>query len=245
MLNEDNLISTLEQSLRQFQLAEQRLQERLRKIEDEATDLKVEIEALQNSAEKTEEALESLFSTMRSGSKSWKTHKKAAPEDETEPPKKSRYEEESDYQKNPPRYDENDYPKKSRYQDDDDYEMPRRYSRPNVSNQPPPDNYRKNPVAYMNNSKNVAPINRHFEMKSNRFSDRTITQACTLLLREAPKPLHVNELFHLLVEGGFNFTGNNPTISIAVSLNRNRRFHKVAPGTFDLVMRETSSKAAS
>ena len=243
MLNEDNLISTLEQSLRQFQLAEQRLQERLRKIEDEATDLKVEIEALQNSAEKTEEALESLFSTMRSGTKSWKTHRKAVQEDEIEPPKKSRYEDDHDYQKNQPRYDDNEYPKNSRYEADD-YEVPRRYSRPNISNQPP-DNYRKNPVSYMNTSKNVQPINRNFEMKSNRFTDRTITQACTLLLRESPQPLHVNELFNLLVEGGFNFTGNNPTISIAVSLNRNRRFRKVAPGTFDLAMRETSSKAAS
>lgn len=246
MLNEENLIfSTLEQSLRQFQHAEQRLQERLRKVEAEAMDLKVEIEALQNSAEKTEEALESLFSTMRSGAKSWKTHRKAVHEEEVEPPKKPRYEEESDYQRMPQRHDENDYSRKSRYEDDEEYDVPRRYSRPNANNQPPPETYRKNPVTYMNNSKNVQPINRNFEMKSNRFSDRTITQACTLLLREAPKPLHVNELFNLLVEGGFNFTGNNPTISIAVSLNRNRRFRKVAPGTFDLVMRETSSKAAS
>lgn len=243
MLNEDNLISTLEQSLRQFQAAEQRLQERLRKIEEEAMDLKVEIEALQNSAEKTEEALESLFSTMRSGTKSWKTHRKAVHEGEIEPPKKSRYEDENDYQKNQPRYEENERPKKPRYENDDDYETPRRYARPNVNNQPP-DNYRKNPVSYMNNSKNVAPINRNFEIKSNRFVDRTITQACTLLLREAPQPLHVNELLNLLVEGGFNFTGNNPKISIAVSLNRNRRFRKVAPGTFDLVMRDASQAAS-
>jgi hypothetical protein len=41
------------------------------------------------------------------------------------------------------------------------------------------------------------------------------------------------------------FKGNNPTISIAVSLNRNRRFRKVEPGTFDLVMREASHQAAS
>lgn len=244
MLNEENLIfSTLEQSLRQFQHAEQRLQERLRKVEAEAMDLKVEIEALQNSAEKTEEALESLFSTMRSGAKSWKTHRKAVHEEEVEPPKKSRYEDENDYQKNQPRYDENEYQKKPRYDNGDDYETPRRYSRPNVNNQPP-ENYRKNPVSYMNNSKNVAPINRNFESKNSRFADRTITQACTLILREAPQPLHVNELFHLLVEGGFNFTGNNPTISIAVSLNRNRRFRKVAPGTFDLVMRDASQAAS-
>jgi hypothetical protein len=67
-----------------------------------------------------------------------------------------------------------------------------------------------------------------------------------LLLRDASSPLHVNELYNLLREGGFEFKGNNPTISIAVSLNRNRRFRKVAPGTFDLVMRDASqSQAAS
>lgn len=79
---------------------------------------------------------------------------------------------------------------------------------------------------------------------SNRFSDRTITQACTLLLREAGEPLHVNELYNLLVAGGMEFKGNNPTISVAVSLNRNRRFRKVGPGTFDLMMRD-ASRAAS
>ena len=79
---------------------------------------------------------------------------------------------------------------------------------------------------------------------SNRFADRTITQACTLLLREAGEPLHVNELYNLLVSGGMEFKGNNPTISVAVSLNRNRRFRKVGPGTFDLMMRD-ATRAAS
>jgi hypothetical protein len=60
------------------------------------------------------------------------------------------------------------------------------------------------------------------------------------LLREAGRPLHVNELYNLLIAGGMKFKGNNPTISIAVSLNRNRRFRKVDPGTFDLVMREAN-----
>jgi hypothetical protein len=56
--------------------------------------------------------------------------------------------------------------------------------------------------------------------------------------------LHVNELYNLLVAGGMEFKGNNPTISVAVSLNRNRRFRKVDPGTFDLVMREASQAAS-
>ena len=75
---------------------------------------------------------------------------------------------------------------------------------------------------------------------SDRFFDRTIPQAATMILREAGGPLHVNEIYNQLLEGGFSFTGNNPTISIAVSLNRNTRFRKVAPGTFDLVIRDAA-----
>lgn len=78
------------------------------------------------------------------------------------------------------------------------------------------------------------------EALSDRFMDRTIPQAVTLLLREEGGALHVNEIYNRLLEGGFRFTGQNPTISIAVSLNRNTRFRKTAPGTFDLMMRDAS-----
>jgi len=78
------------------------------------------------------------------------------------------------------------------------------------------------------------------EALSDRFMDRTIPQAVTLLLREEGGSLHVNEIYNRLLEGGFKFTGQNPTISIAVSLNRNTRFRKTAPGTFDLMMRDAS-----
>lgn len=97
-------------------------------------------------------------------------------------------------------------------------------------------------VAFFNRKK--SSTRGHIEPVSNRFADRTITQACTLLLREAGEPLHVNDLYNLLVAGGMEFKGNNPTISVAVSLNRNRRFKKVGPGTFDLIMRD-ASRAAS
>ena len=99
-------------------------------------------------------------------------------------------------------------------------------------------------VAYLNQHRSIPSISGNREVLSQRFSDRTITQACTLLLREAGRSLHVNELYNLLVAGGMKFKGNNPTISIAVSLNRNRRFRKVEPGTFDLVMREASQAAS-
>lgn len=87
---------------------------------------------------------------------------------------------------------------------------------------------------------NVPALRTNIEPTSDRFYDRTIPQATTLILRDAGGPLHVNEIYNRLVEGGFSFTGNNPTISIAVSLNRNSRFRKVAPGTFDLVIRDAA-----
>lgn len=207
---DDNLISTLETSLRQTRNAQNRLSARLQEVESESKRLRKEIEALDNSASQTEAAIFSLLETMRSGNQSWNFSKE-------------------------PHLDDN-------------YELPQDVQHPkrSVSNKQnnSPYNYRPNPVSYINNSRSVPSISSHTEPISHRFSDRTITQACTLLLREAGEPMHVNELYNMLVAGGMEFTGNNPTISIAVSLNRNRRFRKVAPGTFDLVMRDASQAAS-
>jgi hypothetical protein len=87
---------------------------------------------------------------------------------------------------------------------------------------------------------NVPPVRNNITAIDDRYFDRTIPQAATMILREAGGPLHVNEIYNQLMEGGFSFTGHNPTISIAVSLNRNSRFRKVAPGTFDLVIRDAA-----
>lgn len=103
---------------------------------------------------------------------------------------------------------------------------------------------RDNSVSYINQNRGIPSRHGDFEPLSNRFNDRTITQSCTLLLREAGGPLHVNELYNLLIAGGMKFKGNNPTISVAVSLSRNRRFRKVDPGTFDLVIREAMQAAS-
>src|ERR1044071_9551019 len=86
----------------------------------------------------------------------------------------------------------------------------------------------------------VPAVRDDIQATSDRLYDRTLPQATTLILREVGGPLHVNEIYNRLIEGGFSFTGNNPTISIAVSLNRNSRFRKVAPGTFDLVIRDAA-----
>jgi hypothetical protein len=91
-----------------------------------------------------------------------------------------------------------------------------------------------------NRRQEIPTLRPNTEPMSDRFMDRTIPQAVTLLLREEGGALHVNEIYNRLLEGGFKFTGQNPTISIAVSLNRNTRFRKTAPGTFDLMIRDAS-----
>ncbi len=116
-------------------------------------------------------------------------------------------------------------------------------TRSNVQDIVSRDYRRDNSVAYLNQNRPKL-VQQDFEPTSTRFSDRTITQSCTLLLREAGRPLHVNELYNLLVAGGMKFKGNNPTISVAVSLSRNSRFCKVDPGTFDLVIREAYQAAS-
>lgn len=215
MLNE-NLVATLENSLRQTRNAQNRLLGRLRDVESEAESLRQEIQAMENSAAQTEQAIYSLLATMGSGNQTYKLDKPSQP---------AQYE--HHYEPAP-------------------QVNPERRITPNRQ-PPPPTNYRSSggSVSYINESqRNLPTIKNNIEPLTHRFADRTITQASTLLLREANRPLHVNDLYTQLVSGGFEFKGNNPTISIAVSLNRNRRFRKVAPGTFDLVMRDASQVAS-
>ncbi len=208
---DENLIATLEQSLRQTRNAQNRLMARLREAESEAELLRMEISALENSAAQTEKAIDSLLVTMRSGNRSMNIGKSLKIDDDYESriAKRTRSNEQANVQ-----------------------ELPQRGYR------------RDNPVAYLHQNRGIPSITNDMEPISHRFSDRTITQACTLLLREAAGPLHVNELYNLLIAGGMKFKGNNPTISVAVSLSRNRRFRKVGPGTFDLVIREAIQAAS-
>ncbi len=214
---DENLIATLETSLRQTRNAQSRLSGRLREVQEEAERLRQEIEALENSAAQTESAIDSLLVTMRSGSRMFDRGRQMAIED-----------------------DFSDVPESRRLPNPRKQGVSQNY-RPPARSQ----NRSSSTIAYINQNRGVPSISQNIEPISHRFSDRTITQACTLLLRESGKPLHVNELYNLLVAGGMEFKGNNPTISIAVSLNRNRRFRKVEPGTFDLVFREASHQAAS
>lgn len=196
---DENLIATLEQSLRQTRNAQNRLMGRLREAEGEVEVLRQEITALENSASQTEQAIDSLLVTMRSGSRGRLLGRNIQISDENGSVSSQTSE---TFRSEPNR------------------------------------EARSSTVSYLSHHRTVPSISQNIEPLTNRFSDRTITQACTLLLREAGRPLHVNELYNLLISGGMKFKGNNPTISIAVSLNRNRRFRKVDPGTFEIIMRE-------
>lgn len=212
---DENLIATLETSLRQTRNAQNRLMARLREVEAESELLRVEIEALENSASQTESAIDSLLVNLRSGSRQ--------PSSANKPRSNS-----------------------SIRMDIGDERL--YYSQRSSSEQ----NTRTDAgghdgggkVAYIDRVRNVPSRTSNIEPLSQRFADRTITQACRLLLREAGRPLHVNELYNLLASGGMEFKGNNPTISVAVSLNRNNQFRKVKPGTFDLAIREASRFAS-
>jgi hypothetical protein len=186
----ENLLSRLEQSLRQSRAARMHLAARLRELEAEADSVRAELAEMDNLASQTEAAIYRLLSSVLS---SGNVNLGLPSDAELEAAMR-----------------QSQSPMRAQQQ----VSVERRPQIPTVRN--------------------------NVEALSDRFIDRTIPQAVTLLLREEGGPLHVNEIYNRLLEGGFKFTGQNPTISVAVSLNRNTRFRKVAPGTFDLVMRDAS-----
>jgi len=189
----ENLLSRLEQSLRQSRAARMHLAARLRELEAEADSVRAELAEMDTLASQTEAAIYRLLSSVLASGKI----NLGLPSDA-------------------------------------ELEAAMRQSQPQSLRQ----------QVAVDRRPQIPTVRNNVEVLSDRFMDRTIPQAVTLLLREEGGPLHVNELYNRLLEGGFKFTGQNPTISVAVSLNRNTRFRKVAPGTFDLVMRDASSKAS-
>ena len=200
----ENLLSRLEQSLRQSRAARMHLAARLRELEAEADSVRAELAEMDTLASQTEAAIYRLLSSVLASSNlslglpsdaelEAAMHQPPSPLGHTQSLR----------------------------------------AQPTARAQTPAERRQQIPI-----------VRNNVEVLSDRFMDRTIPQAVTLLLREEGGPLHVNEIYNRLLEGGFRFTGQNPTISVAVSLNRNTRFRKVAPGTFDLVMRDASSKAS-
>jgi hypothetical protein len=208
---DDNLLATLEQSLRQTRATRNRLSARLADLELEAEKLRTEIAEMDAIASQTQAAMYRILSSVL-------TRTPAAQPSDTEIEFALRRDEAYASQSAPPPVQSAPSP-------------PQPIRQPVFAREPREPRETREPIP---------PIRADVEVKDDRFYDRTIPQAAALLLREAGGPLHVNEIYNRLLEGGFQFTGHNPTISIAVSLNRNRRFRKVAPGTFDLTIRDAA-----
>jgi len=190
----ENLLSRLEQSLRQSRAARMHLAARLRELEVEADAVRAELAEMDTLATQSEAAIYRLLSSVLASSNlSMSNLAGGLPSDA-------------------------------------ELEAAMRPSSPQA----------RAPFQVETRRQEIPTLRPTTEALSDRFMDRTIPQAGTLLLREEGGPLHVNEIYNRLLEGGFKFTGQNPTISIAVSLNRNSRFRKTAPGTFDLMMRDAS-----
>ena len=192
---DDNLLATLEQSLRQARAARSRIAARLADLEAEAEKLRTELSEMDALAGQTEAAMFRILSSVLGASSNISTSSSPT---------------------------------------DAQIEAALRHDAARAGH----------PAATGSSAgqrrHEMPPVEPQIEVTSDRFLDRTIPQASAVLLREAGGPLHVNEIYNRLLEGNFQFTGQHPTISIAVSLNRNRRFRKVAPGTFDLVIRDAA-----
>jgi len=190
----ENLLSRLEQSLRQSRAARMHLAARLRELEVEADAVRAELAEMDTLASQSEAAIYRLLtSVLASGNLTGNSFSSGLPSDA-------------------------------------ELEAAMR-----PTSAPP-----RTQFAIEARRQEIPTLRPNTEPMSDRFMDRTIPQAVTLLLREEGGSLHVNEIYNRLLEGGFKFTGQNPTISIAVSLNRNTRFRKTAPGTFDLMIRDAS-----
>jgi hypothetical protein len=204
----ENLLSRLEQSLRQSRAARMHLAARLRELEAEADAVRAELAEMDTLATQSEAAIYRLLTSVLTSGNLSNNLASGLPSDA---------ELEAAMRPHAQSYPQSPLPQSS----------------PTIP--------RTRPTFEMDLRRQEIPTLRPTtEALSDRFVDRTIPQAVTLLLREEGGALHVNEIYNRLLEGGFKFTGQNPTISIAVSLNRNTRFRKTAPGTFDLMMRDAS-----
>jgi len=243
----DNLIARLEQNLRESRALRMHLSAKLRALEAEADTVRTELAEADNLASETQAAIYRLLSSVLAGNHPQAEYSGGLPSDAeleaamrqstASPPRQAPVD---------PRYRASGEPRyqysqpEVRYQPAPPAEV-RRQPAGDVRYQPTQVDSRYQPTASVEVRRQPIPIVRtNVEAISDRFMDRTIPQAVTLLLREEGAPLHVNEIYNRLLEGGFKFTGANPTISIAVSLNRNTRFRKISPGTFDLMIRDAS-----
>ena len=86
--------------------------------------------------------------------------------------------------------------------------------------------------------RSVSKEAREFLLGRSKYSGLSIPQAAFLLLKEAGKSLHAKDIYNKLTEGGLRIKGKTPVTSIAISLNRDKRFTRISPNTFKLTAEE-------
>lgn len=75
---------------------------------------------------------------------------------------------------------------------------------------------------------------RDFLLTTVKFAGLSIPQATYILLREEGRPLHAKEIYQRLLEGGVKIRSKTPITSVSISLNRDKRFMRIAPNTYRL-----------
>lgn len=75
---------------------------------------------------------------------------------------------------------------------------------------------------------------RDFLLSTFRFAGLSIPEAAFILLKEDGTSLHAKDIYQRLIEGGVKIRSKTPITSVSISLNRDKRFHRIAPNTYRL-----------
>jgi len=221
-MTEGTAISALQSALNQSRDARRKIEARIAEIEAELKALHAQHISIVSVIEQTESALRrALFPSdtpvERYQAESYQPSRPPADLEISAPPQRHVQTSQPQYQ--PPREE--------------------RYAQPNYQSGHQPPQYQTahdqaSQYQMAQIEEQVAKVRRSEQSSNVRFNDFRIPQAATIVLREASGPLHVNEIYRRMAEGGFEFRGQHQLITLAVSLTRSKRFRKVAPGTFEL-----------
>lgn len=81
-----------------------------------------------------------------------------------------------------------------------------------------------------------------FLLSTFKFAGLSIPQATYLLIKEEGRPLHAKVIYQRLIEGGVKIRSKTPVTSISISLNRDKRFLRIAPNTYQLADTEVQKE---
>lgn len=87
----------------------------------------------------------------------------------------------------------------------------------------------------------VTDQSREILLGRSKYVGMSMPDAAFVILREEKRPMHAKELCQRLIEGGMQIRGKTPVTSVATSLKRDPRFKKVAPNTFEGILKNDQS----